>query len=705
MTINKNANRKLIEKISTLFLALVLTACSVTPVSAPSPSVPPATEAIPTPTEIAIELEGEVFSTTENLPKEIIPSMELFTEMAGIDGLDINELHPILWLKAAQGEFSVDYALLQIATITDLTDPDGEPGNPKPFYYIAYQDEQGQMQGGYVLGKLIEKDSQGVSYVARMLSEETFSNWQNNTQPEDGSYTVGQVVYSVPLREDISVEQARTMQAKLNSGELSSEDFMENYAEGVAFIQPGQEKQVVGIDKNKSTPELIAKPFWQELFSGVTEAQAAGLEFSSEPEPTPTAEPTEITLTPEQQLTEYLQTYEAKESIDQFVNAMQMAGIEVTEEQVAQGINFQELKDKNGKLFIVAVYNLNPDPKKTDETLEGPIPLLIAKQGGNGEWGWKNCGMKDLANIQGISMGTVFGSKEEMDIGDQNGIIKNNFDDAAIPFAYEDQNAQRDTQYRISRAKADGMSRILFMSEFSENIDGNPGTLGEVLKTTEERIRLLKKFEPDISVLRVLNEVHKDQQSYKFWQKFGDSYITEIYRLARRYFPNAQLLYNETYNYDLEDGFYPETKKIVELLKAEGLIDVVGMEMHMYQYGSNVKPNKDSIIQIMQSFGLPVYITELDVNQTNLSGTPEQKLVKQAETYNVVVHACVESKVCKTINLWGMVDKYSWLEYDWLFNETGGSINADPNLFDDSGKPKISYYYFLSSLLNGVVNQ
>jgi len=71
MTTNKNSNHKLIEKISTLFLALSLTACSVTPVSTQSPSTPPATEAIPTPTEIAIELEGKVFSTTEDLPEEI----------------------------------------------------------------------------------------------------------------------------------------------------------------------------------------------------------------------------------------------------------------------------------------------------------------------------------------------------------------------------------------------------------------------------------------------------------------------------------------------------------------------------------------------------------------------------------------------------------------------------------------------------------
>jgi hypothetical protein len=403
MITNQNSKTNLIEKISALFLALSLTACSITSVSAPSPSAPPATEAIPTATEIAIEMEGEPFSTTENLPEEIIPSMELFTEMAQSDGLDINELHPILWIKAAQGELSVNYALLQVATISDLTDPDGEPGNPKPVYYIAYRDEEGHMQAGYLLGKIIEQDNQGVSYVARMLSEETFRNWQNNTQPEDGSYTVGQVVYSVPLREDISVEQARTMQTKLNSGELSSADFMENYAVGVGFVQPGQEKQVVGIDKDKSAPELMAKPFWQELFSGVTEAQAAGLEFSSKPEPTPTPIPTlSAELTggikgiPDPRITnpELLDLTSRDAPIPQFVNAMQMAGIEVTVEEVNSGLRPQLETPNNLPPFI------------TYRTDDG-VALIMAKLDvQKNEWYWERTVLGEYWSMQGKMLGT-----------------------------------------------------------------------------------------------------------------------------------------------------------------------------------------------------------------------------------------------------------------------------------------------------------
>ncbi len=93
--------------------------------------------------------------------------------------------------------------------------------------------------------------------------------------------------------------------------------------------------------------------------------------------------------------------------IPQFVNAMQMAGIEVTAEQVSQAINFQELKDKDGNPFYVATYNLDPDPTQTDETLEGPIPLMITKENKNGGWEWKNSSPAEIAS----KYGQIFGAQ------------------------------------------------------------------------------------------------------------------------------------------------------------------------------------------------------------------------------------------------------------------------------------------------------
>jgi hypothetical protein len=75
--------------------------------------------------------------------------------------------------------------------------------------------------------------------------------------------------------------------------------------------------------------------------------------------------------------------------IPQFVNAMRIAGIEITAEHVAQGITYEALEDKGGNPFIVAVYNLDPSlfPEQY-RNLAGPIPLMIAEKGEKG-WTWE----------------------------------------------------------------------------------------------------------------------------------------------------------------------------------------------------------------------------------------------------------------------------------------------------------------------------
>jgi hypothetical protein len=77
--------------------------------------------------------------------------------------------------------------------------------------------------------------------------------------------------------------------------------------------------------------------------------------------------------------------------IPQFVNAMKMAGIEVSPEQIAQEITFVSTKedgtplvDKDGNPYVVAVYNFDPDPSQIGETLEGKIYIAFGQQDSSG---------------------------------------------------------------------------------------------------------------------------------------------------------------------------------------------------------------------------------------------------------------------------------------------------------------------------------
>lgn len=110
-------------------------------------------------------------------------------------------------------------------------------------------------------------------------------------------------------------------------------------------------------------------------------------------------------------------------------------------------------------------------------------------------------------------------------------------------------------------------------------------------------------------------------------------------------------------------------------------------------------PTHEDLIRTMNNYGLPIYITELDID---LSGFPttmseKEKLIKQAKIYTDILDAAIQSGVCKRITFWDMGDKYSWLEV------YQNKPNADPTLFDSQFNPKPAYYAILQKLLKSLL--
>ena len=101
-------------------------------------------------------------------------------------------------------------------------------------------------------------------------------------------------------------------------------------------------------------------------------------------------------------------------------------------------------------------------------------------------------------------------------------------------------------------------------------------------------------------------------------------------------------------------------------------------------------PDKQDVIVTMQNYGIPVHVTEIDVNLTNVPGTQEARFALQGQIYGDMLTACLDSGVCASFSVWGFWDKYSWLERY--------SAEADPTLFDDDLNPKPAYFTLLEIL-------
>jgi endo-1,4-beta-xylanase len=98
--------------------------------------------------------------------------------------------------------------------------------------------------------------------------------------------------------------------------------------------------------------------------------------------------------------------------------------------------------------------------------------------------------------------------------------------------------------------------------------------------------------------------------------KTGWDWVITSFRLARKYFPKSKLILNE---YSVINN--PTTTqtyiKIINLLKADTLIDGIGEQAHAFTtYGtatSTLKSNLDALA----ATGIPLYITEMDVDGPN----------------------------------------------------------------------------------------
>jgi endo-1,4-beta-xylanase len=205
------------------------------------------------------------------------------------------------------------------------------------------------------------------------------------------------------------------------------------------------------------------------------------------------------------------------------------------------------------------------------------------------------------------------------------------------------------------------------------------------------------EFKGKINSWVVVNEYgHPSLDSDKYFQIMGEGYVDFAFQEARRLDPSAILIYNDFYNETKERYRYKLTKQIIDRLKTVDSKVGVGLQMHLTWRDSL---NPDDVIAAMQSYGVPVYITEFDVNMAGFSGSKAEKEQLQANMYRKMIAATVRSGVCAQFIIFGLIDRLSVFVGPGRF---GGIEDADPLIFHNDFSPKLSYYGVLAGLIDGL---
>jgi len=239
-----------------------------------------------------------------------------------------------------------------------------------------------------------------------------------------------------------------------------------------------------------------------------------------------------------------------------------------------------------------------------------------------------------------------------------------------------------------------------FGGGFGRGFTGPRASRDELLKRMREHIHtVVGRYKGKIKAWDVVNEAIADDgeevlRNSLWLQIIGPDYIAKAFEYAHEADPDAILRYND---YGLEDP--AKRHKLLKLVKSlqdqKVPIHAIGSQAHVNV--STTFETMDQSLTEIASLGLPIHITELDVNTAargqrgtgadigaNSDATRGGKVSdadkRLADGYEGIFRALLKHRESvKMVTFWGVNDAVSWRRF------------GTPLLFDGDNKPKPSF--------------
>jgi GH35 family endo-1,4-beta-xylanase len=201
------------------------------------------------------------------------------------------------------------------------------------------------------------------------------------------------------------------------------------------------------------------------------------------------------------------------------------------------------------------------------------------------------------------------------------------------------------------------------------------------LSAADQKAEIIKWFAavaqryPNLDYVDVVNEPIKTSCPFKDALggngATGWDWVIESFRLARQYFPNAKLLINE-YGTENDPNARAQYIGIINLLKAKGYLDGIGVQAHHFNLDYMNATQMKSCLDDYAATGFDVFISELDIMGTNGSTTEANQLAQYKELFPVIWnHPSV-----KGVTLWGYIEGQTWRAGTGIINSNGTERTA-----------------------------
>src|SRR3954453_19089423 len=245
--------------------------------------------------------------------------------------------------------------------------------------------------------------------------------------------------------------------------------------------------------------------------------------------------------------------------------------------------------------------------------------------------------------------------------------------------------------------------------------DGWPQDALYNLSTQDARDTLFGTIQQEVAHYRgqmkawvVANEVtdgrRKDANGFwtvnPWYQTIGPTYVEEAFNLAHQQDPNALLLIND---FGFETGSEAASRRAsmlaaIDYLKSKNVpVHAVGIQAHLNANG--FARNFDTaayrtFLANIAARGLPIFITEMDVQDDGLKADVASRDAAVADVYSRYLSVALQEPAVKVVLSFGLSDRYTWIQED--FPRRDGAARR-PLPFDDNLQPKPAYNAILQA--------
>ena len=184
-----------------------------------------------------------------------------------------------------------------------------------------------------------------------------------------------------------------------------------------------------------------------------------------------------------------------------------------------------------------------------------------------------------------------------------------------------------------------------------------------------------------------------------FWyEQIGPEYIELAFRTARAADPHAKLTYND-YGVEFDNEGDAERRRLIldlvrDLKKRDVPIDAVGVQSHIKaaQPATFGKGLAD-YIEAFRQMGLEVYLTELDVNEDDITTDDQAQRDKIiAQTYTDYLRVALANPAVKQVLTWDLSDRFTWLNDGPTHHKKQPNRQQRALPFDSSYRPKDAFF-------------